>query len=95
MGWTWIAAAFLGWLVTLAAGTWTGWILRREHEDARVKAPARDGGRGPSPAPAPRPPLLPFPGQWALEIDVKEDPFQGRSWLDTLLEENGVSRDRS
>ena len=92
MGWTWIAAGLAGWLATLGAGMWTGWAIRGEHEDSRVKAPAREGGRDAPPAPAPRPPLLPFPGQWALEIEP--DSFEGRSWLDTLLEENGVSHDR-
>ena len=93
MGWIWITAGLGGFLATLGAGMWTGWVIRGEHEDSRAQAPARDGGgREPSPAPAPRPPLLPFPGQWTLEIE--EDPFQGRSWLDALLEENGVRRDR-
>lgn len=90
----WIAAMLGGFLVTLATGMWTGWAMRVDHEDSRaIQAPARDGGRGVSPAPAPRPPLLPFPGQWALEIEG-EEPFQGRTWLDALLEENGVPRDR-
>ena len=79
------------WLVTLAAGIWIGWAIRGEHEDSRAQA-RDDGGRDAPADPAPRPPLLPFPGQWALEIEA--DPFQGRTWLDALLEENGVSRDR-
>lgn len=85
----WIVTTLAGFLATLATGIWAGWAMRGEHEDSRAAA-ARDGGRAASPAPAARPPLLPFPGQWALEIEA--EPFQGRSWLDTLLEENGVSR---
>lgn len=90
-----MAAGLAGFLVTLGAGMWTGWVIRGDHEDARAsRAPARDdGGRGFPPDQVPRPPLLPFPGQWALDIDA--DPFQGRTWLDALLEENGVSRDRA
>ena len=94
MGWMWITAGLGAFAATLAAGMWTGWMLRGEHEDSRAEQlPARDGGRGSPPVPGPRPPLSPFPGQFLLDIQ-DEPPRGGRTWLDALLEENGVSRDR-
>ena len=89
----WLLAALGVFLATLAAGIWTGWVARGEHDEdsAAVKAPAAaDGDHGTRREP-PWSPLTPFPAQWALEIE--DEPFQGRTWLDTLLEENGVARD--